>query len=262
MLGTDNPQEAHLMIKNIIERGKNGSNDSKMEECKKGEFKAMKMANISIHKIDATNPREINEFIENGSLLISLVPAPLHVTIAKECIKNQIHMITASYISQEMMQLDHEAKRANILILNEVGLDPGLDHISALDLIDRIHSEGEGNEIIEFTSWCGGLPAPEYANNPFRYKFSWNPKGALMASQNMATFLENGQKITIPGRDLMKSMRSLNDLHPIMKFEGYPNRDSLKYIQIYQLKKIKTMIRGTLRYEVRILMGINHSIHD
>lgn len=153
IVGTNNLQEGIHSIKGIDDKGNSHQGEKKISVC----------------MIDATNPTQVNAFIRDSFLVISLVPAPLHVAIAKECIKNQIHMITASYISPEMMMLDEQARKANIIILNEVGLDPGLDHISALELIKNIRSEGD--EIVEFTSWCGGLPVPECANNPFRYDF-------------------------------------------------------------------------------------------
>ena len=150
-----------------------------------------------------------------------------------------------------MEKLNTEAESAGILLLNEIGLDPGLDHLAAMKVIDECKARGE---VIEsFVSWCGGLPAPESAtDNPFGYKFSWSPRGVLLATQNPAQFLENGQIQNIPSQNLLKSAKEVRDLHPVMTFEGIPNRDSLKYIKLYGLDRdhLKTMFRGTLRYKV------------
>ena len=150
-----------------------------------------------------------------------------------------------------MEKLNTKAESAGILLLNEIGLDPGLDHLAAMKVIDECKARGE---VIEsFVSWCGGLPAPESAtDNPFGYKFSWSPRGVLLATQNPAKFLENGQIQNIPSQNLLKSAKEVRDLHPVLSFEGIPNRDSLKYIKLYGLDRdhLKTMFRGTLRYKV------------
>jgi saccharopine dehydrogenase-like NADP-dependent oxidoreductase len=159
-------------------------------------------------------------------------------------------MVTASYISPEMESLNSAAISAGILILNEIGLDPGLDHLAAMKVIEECKERGE---VIEtFESWCGGLPAPETAtSNPFKYKFSWSPRGVLLAAQNSAKYLDNGEIKEIPGKDLLKSAREVTNIHPILMFEGIPNRDSLKYKKLYGLTDAKTMFRGTLRYKVK-----------
>ena len=175
--------------------------------------------------------------------------ASLHVPIAESCIKNKKDMVTASYISPEMECLNSSAESAGIILLNEIGLDPGLDHLAAMKIIDECKANGE---IIEsFVSWCGGLPAPESAaTNPFGYKFSWSPRGVLMASQNSAKYLENGQIKEIFGDQLLKSAKEIKNIHPVFMFEGIPNRDSLKYKKLYGLDDATTMFRGTLRYKV------------
>ena len=153
-----------------------------------------------------------------------------------------------------MEKLNLKAEQAGILILNEIGLDPGLDHLAAMKIIDNCRERGE--EIESFISWCGGLPTPEYAiNNPFKYKFSWSPRGVLLATQNSAKYLKDGKIIEVNGDELLKSVEKIDNLHSIMKFEGIPNRDSLKYIKLYGLEgtKLKTMFRGTLRYPVNQL---------
>lgn len=172
------------------------------------------------------------------------------------CIKNQKNLVTASYISPEMEKLNEAAVDAGVLLLNEIGLDPGLDHLAAMKIIDECRERGE--EIESFVSWCGGLPAPESAtSNPFGYKFSWSPRGVLLATQNSAQYLQDGQIITVSSEKLLKSNQEITDIHPVLQFEGIPNRDSLKYMKLYGLDKqtnpIKTMFRGTLRYKVRFV---------
>lgn len=158
-------------------------------------------------------------------------------------------MVTASYISPEMESLNSAAVSADVLILNEIGLDPGLDHLAAMKVIEECKEKGE---VIEsFVSWCGGLPAPETdTSNPFRYKFSWSPRGVLLAAQNSAKYLENGEIKEIRGNDLLKSAKEVTNVHPILMFEGIANRDSLKYKKLYGLTEATTMFRGTLRYKV------------
>lgn len=154
-----------------------------------------------------------------------------------------------------MENLNTSAESSGVLLLNEIGLDPGLDHLAAMKVIDECKERGE---VIEsFVSWCGGLPAPEFAaDNPFAYKFSWSPRGVLLATQNSAQFLENGQIQNISSENLLKSAKEVKGLHPAMIFEGIPNRDSLKYIDLYGLNRVhlKTMFRGTLRYKVKVVM--------
>lgn len=182
----------------------------------------------------------------------SLVSANLHVDIAKTCIEKGKSMVTASYISEEMDGLNSAAEDANVLILNEIGLDPGLDHLAAMKVIDDCHEKGEVVE--SFVSWCGGLPAPETAvkdsENILKYKFSWSPRGVLQATKNSARYLKDGQIIEIPENRLLKSFERVDDLDSMLKFEGIPNRDSLKYIKLYGLTdELRTMFRGTLRFK-------------
>jgi saccharopine dehydrogenase (NADP+, L-glutamate forming)/spermidine synthase len=143
-----------------------------------------------------------------------------------------------------MRQLDQQAKDSNIIIINECGVDPGTDHMSAMKIIHDVQSRG--GKVVSFKSYCGGLPAPDNNNNPFGYKLSWAPRGVLLASRNNATFLQDGKTVTIPGKDLFDNYM-IEDT-PIGKVEGYPNRDSTQYLDVYGLKDCKTIIRGTYRY--------------
>ncbi|MFQ6038260.1 MAG: saccharopine dehydrogenase C-terminal domain-containing protein, partial [Candidatus Aminicenantales bacterium] len=182
--------------------------------------------------------------IARADVVISMVPYTFHPKVAKFCIDFQKHMVTTSYVSEIMKNLDAEAKRAGVLILNEVGLDPGIDHMEAMRIIHDV--KNRGGEITSFTSYCGGLPAPEANTNPFGYKFSWSPIGVLMAGKNSARYLEDGQEIFIPAEDLFARYRIIQ-IEGLGEFEGYPNRNSLPYIDLYEIPSTKTMLRGTLR---------------
>ena len=172
--------------------------------------------------------------------------ANLHVPVAKLCIDLKRPLVTASYISPEMQALHSAAQSAGVLLLNEIGLDPGLDHLTAMKMIREARAEGYGVE--SFVSWCGGLPAPEDASNCLGYKFSWSPRGVLLAAQNSARFLRQGQVIEVDGSELLLSAERVN-ITPGFAFEGLPNRDSLKYRDLYGIPEAQTMMRGTLRYE-------------
>ncbi len=188
---------------------------------------------------------KLEELVATHDVTVSLLPYAYHVTVAKLCIKHKKNMVTTSYISNEMKNLDAEAKKAGILILNEIGVDPGFDHMTAMRIIDKVHTAG--GKIREFYSICGALAAPEAADNPFRYKFSWSPRGVVMAGNNSAKYLKNSDITEIPTEDLFKNPLKI-DFPEVGEMEVYPNRDSLSYIDIYHLPEIKTMFRGTFRY--------------
>jgi len=188
----------------------------------------------------------LDEMIASHDIVVSLLPWVHHLLVAKYCIKNQKNLVTTSYVKPEMKALDQEAKNAGIIILKELGLDPGIDHMSAMRIIDQIH--GKGGKVEEFYSICGALPAPEAANNPFKYKFSWSPKGVIMAANNDGKYLRHGQIHQIPTEDLFKKP-FLVDFPGVGNLEVYPNRDSLSYIDLYGIPETKTMFRGTFRYE-------------
>lgn len=171
----------------------------------------------------------------------------MHPYVAESCIENKKHMVTASYVSPSLSELDSKASNAGITILNELGLDPGIDHLAAMQVFEQV--KAEGGKIISFVSWCGGLPAPENSGNPFGYKFSWSPKGALLAALNSAKYLENGKIVEIEGENLLSSAKHVSIL-PGFNFEGIPNRDSTKYAKLYGIEDASTIFRGTLRYKV------------
>lgn len=185
--------------------------------------------------------------IRSADCVVSLLPAMLHPIVAINCLKYNKHLLTASYVSDEMKALDAEARGKGLIFLNECGLDPGIDHMSAMQLIDRIKSTG-GN-LLSFESFTGGLIAPETdPHNPWRYKFTWNPRNVVMAGQGTAKFLQAGHFKYIPYQQLFKRTTRIN-VPALGNYEGYANRDSLKYIDTYGLSGIETMIRGTLRNE-------------
>jgi saccharopine dehydrogenase-like NADP-dependent oxidoreductase len=206
-----------------------------IEGCKNAEAMAF--------NID-TDDALLNDLIAKVDLVCSLLPYVYHVKAAKVAIKHKKNFCTTSYISNEMKALESDAKKAGVLLLNECGVDPGIDHMSAMQIIDHVHNNG--GKIRSFTSFTGGLPAPDDNNNPYGYKLSWTPRGVLLAGRNDAHFLKDGKEVTIRGADLFQSCE-LMKIPGIGTFEGYPNRDSMSYIDIYNIPETKTMLRGTLR---------------
>lgn len=201
--------------------------------------------NGSAEQINVDNRTELEHLISKADLSISLLPYVYHPLVAKLCIKHKKAMVSASYVKEEMKALDAAAKEAGIILLNEIGVDPGIDHMSAMQVIDRIRkSDGK---LVSFSSYCGGLPAPDANNNPFGYKFSWSPRGVILAGKNPAQYLKDGKVIDISGEDLF-SYHWPVDIEGFGTLEGYPNRDSLPYIETYGIHGVKSMFRGTLRY--------------
>ena len=194
---------------------------------------------------NALDPVERRPEIEFADLVISMLPARFHVEVAEDCIALKTNLITPSYISPEMRALDIEAREAGIIIMNEIGVDPGIDHMSAMKIID--HIKGQNGKITSFKSFTGGLIAPESDNNPWNYKFTWNPRNVVLAGQGgAASFIRNGEYKYIPYNRLFGRL----DYHTVPgygDFVGYANRDSLSYRQTYGLEDIPTIFRGTLR---------------
>lgn len=196
-------------------------------------------------ELDMSDEQRVKAEISRADLVISLLPFTLHPKVAELCLDHKKHLVTASYESADMRELEPKVKSAGIVILNEIGLDPGLDHMEAMRIIHEI-KEKEGF-IRGFTSWCGGLPAPEANDNPLGYKFSWSPLGVLMAGKNPARFLRDGQEVSQKSQDFFRNPVPV-DIPGIGTLEGYPNRDSIPYIQIYGIETTNSMFRGTLRY--------------
>lgn len=188
---------------------------------------------------------ELDNMVKGVDLVVSMIPANLHVIVAKACLKHKVNMVTTSYIKPEMKVLDEEAKKVGIVILNELGEDPGIDHMGAMEMINQVRSEG-GN-IISFKSYGSGIPAFEHNNNPYGYKFSWSPRGLLQAAQAPAVYIQDGETIEVSGKDLFHNSW-LVDVDGLGTFETYPNRDSRTYIEYYGLEGIPNFYRGLLRH--------------
>lgn len=189
--------------------------------------------------------KELKELIKPVNLVVSLLPYTFHVQVARECLRYKVDMVTTSYVSDEMRSLDEQARHAEVILLNECGVDPGQDHMSAMKIIHQ--AKAAGGKVVSFTSFTGGLPAPDANTNPFGYKLSWSPRGVLLAGRNSAQFLKEGKIVEIPSEEIFNSCH-VEQIPELGDFEGYPNRNSLQYIDIYGLQGIKTMLRGTLRF--------------
>ena len=200
--------------------------------------------NGSAHSLNLKDEAKLRGFVERCDLAVSLVPFAFHPKVARLCIEHRKPMVTTSYVSEEMEALDGAAREAGVTVLNEIGVDPGIDHMSAMRVIDAVRARG--GKVTSFRSYCGGLPAPEANDNPFGYKFSWAPRGVLLASRNGASYLLEGRRIEVAPERLFRDMHILQ-VEGVGDFEAYPNRDSLAYIGIYGLEGIDTMYRGTLR---------------
>ncbi|MCF8380417.1 MAG: saccharopine dehydrogenase NADP-binding domain-containing protein [Bacteroidales bacterium] len=190
------------------------------------------------------NPEQLMAEIREANLVVSMLPAKFHFKVAKECVRFGVNMVTASYVSDEIKSLDKEAREKGVLLMNEVGVDPGIDHMSAMQVINRL--KDEGSKLIAFESSTGGLVAPNYDNNPWRYKFTWAPRNVVLAGAAGARFLHNSKFKYIPYHKLF-SRYEIIDIPEYGQFEVYPNRDSLKYQSTYGLEELSTMFRGTIR---------------
>lgn len=194
--------------------------------------------------LDVGAPGELTTLARDFDVVLSLVPPPFHARVARACITAGTHMVTASYQTDEMRALDVAAKDAGVCLFNEIGLDPGIDHLAAKKIIDAAHAKGE--KIESFVSWCGGVPAPASNTNPLGYKFSWQPKGAILVLLNEALYLKNGEVERVQADALMDWARPV--FIGAEGFQCYPNRNSVQYRDIYGLSDIQTLIRGTLRW--------------
>lgn len=222
---------------------------------------------------DVNDQKQREHEISISDIVISMLPAFMHLSVARDCVRFKKHLVTASYVSKEISEFDAEAKTAGIILMNEAGLDPGIDHASAMKVIDGIHSNG--GELISFKSYCGGLVAPEYNDNPWGYKFSWNPRNVVLAGQGTAQYIADGNYQYIPYNRLFIQTEMIEMDIPVMdfksikiKFEAYANRDSLSYRKIYNIESIPTMLRGTLRmpgyckaWNVLVKLGLTDDTH-
>jgi len=197
------------------------------------------------YQLDANDDVKRKEYIKSSDVVISMLPAHMHFKVLKDSVDCGVHVITPSYITDEIKTLNENALKSKVLVLNELGLDPGIDHMSAKKLIDQV--KAKGGDVKGFESYTGGLVAPESDDNPWNYKFTWNPRNVVLAGQGgSAKFIKEGKYKYIPYHKLFRRTEII-DVPGYGKFEGYPNRDSLKYRSIYKLDDISTMYRGTLR---------------
>lgn len=195
--------------------------------------------------LDIFNAQQRQDAIQKATIVISMLPAHLHIEVAKDCVLFQKHMVTASYISEAMQALDAEAKAKGLIFMNEIGLDPGIDHMSAMKVIDEIKEKG--GKMLLFESFCGGLVAPESDTNIWNYKFTWAPRNVVLAGQGgAAKFIQEGAYKYIPYCNLFRRTEFL-EVEGYGRFEAYSNRDSLKYRSVYGLDDVLTLYRGTIR---------------
>ncbi|MEQ3655680.1 MAG: saccharopine dehydrogenase C-terminal domain-containing protein [Dokdonia sp.] len=212
-------------------------------------------------ELDVFNTQQRQEAIKAATIVISMLPARFHIEVAKDCVTFNKSMVTASYISKEMQALDHDVKEKGLVFMNEIGLDPGIDHMSAMQVIDRIRDAG--GKMLLFESFTGGLVAPESDTNLWNYKFTWNPRNVVLAGQGgAAEFIQEGTYKYIPYQRLFRRTEFL-EIEGYGRFEGYANRNSLKYRSVYGLEDILTLYRGTIRrvgyskaWHIFVMMGM------
>ncbi len=201
--------------------------------------------NATAIQLDIHNEAQRHAEIQKADIVISMLPAHMHIEVAKDCITFKKHMVTASYVSDAMQALDAAAKENGLVFMNEIGLDPGIDHMSAMKVLDEIREKG--GKMLLFESFCGGLVAPESDNNLWNYKFTWAPRNVVLAGQGgAAKFIQEGKYKYIPYTKLFRRTEFLA-VEGYGKFEGYANRDSLKYRSVYGLDDVLTLYRGTIR---------------
>lgn len=198
-----------------------------------------------VFQLDLQDRQALTRLLAGGQVVVSMVPYTFHPYVAEICLELNKHLVTASYVSPAMKALDGKAREKGLIFLNELGLDPGIDHMEAMRLIDEAHQAG--GRVLSFISYCGGLPAPEARDNPFGYKFSWSPRGVLLAGRNEARYLLDGKEVVVPAEELFNHYKMI-DIPGLGVFEGYPNRNSVSYTETYGIPEARTMLRGTLRY--------------
>uniref|UniRef100_A0A8C3T993 Aminoadipate-semialdehyde synthase n=1 Tax=Chelydra serpentina TaxID=8475 RepID=A0A8C3T993_CHESE len=201
----------------------------------------------SVHVDIIKREDKLSSLVKKHDLVISLLPYSAHPLVAKKCIDSKVNLVTASYLTPAMKELQESVEAAGITVISEIGLDPGLDHMLAMECIDK--AKAVGATVISYTSFCGGLPAPEYSANPLRYKFSWSPEGVLLNTVQSATYLKDGEIINIPAGGALLDSVAVMDFFPGLNLEGIPNRDSTIYAEPYGIQSAHTLIRGTLRYK-------------
>ena len=195
-------------------------------------------------RFDVFDEEQRNDCIRNADIVVSMLPSNMHLIVAKDCLEFKKDLVTASYVSNGIKQFDSHAKKNNLIFLNEIGLDPGIDHMSAMKVIDELKLKGA--KLKSFKSYCGGLIHPDSDNNPWNYKFTWNPRNVILAGKGTSKYLQLNKVQEISYKSLFTKLDYVNILNE-GKFEAYANRDSLSYIASYGLNEIETMYRGTVR---------------
>ncbi len=203
-------------------------------------------SNVKALELDIRNKEKTIDLIREADIVISILPYTFHPEIAAHCTDLKTDMLTASYASESIKKFNFQAKKKGVLLLNEMGLDPGIDHMEAMRIIDDV--KGKNGTVTGFISYCGGIPAPEANTNPLGYKFSWSPLGVLLAGKNQAQYLYDNKKICITPENLFQNPPLIH-IQGLGELEGYPNRNSLPYIDLYKIHSTRTMLRGTLRYK-------------
>lgn len=195
---------------------------------------------------DVSNEEKRHEYISKADMVISMLPPGLHFLVAKDCVTFSKNLLTASYIDEKIKSLKNEIEKKGLLFLGEIGLDPGIDHMSAMRMINKIKEQG--GKIYSFKSHCGGLVAPESDDNPWHYKITWNPANVVMAGSAGALYRDDGKTIEVPYSEIFDDENNITDVPGLSPLAWYANRDSLSYIDTYQLQDAKTFVRTTLRY--------------
>jgi len=231
----------YLLKKSVENNWKVKVGDISLELAKN---KVGKHPNGTAFQFDIHNEQQKQAEIANADVVVSFLPAMMHPIVAKECLKQGKNMVTASYVSKEMKEIAPEVKAKGLIFLNEMGVDPGIDHMSAMRVINNIRNKG--GKIKAFYSNTGALMAPESDNNPWHYKFTWNPRNVIVAGQGTAKYLERGNIKYISYPQLFKRTFRIK-VHDLGEFDVYANRDSISYREIYGLNDIETILRGTMR---------------
>ncbi|MCX7696628.1 MAG: saccharopine dehydrogenase NADP-binding domain-containing protein [Bacteroidales bacterium] len=237
---------ASTMIRYLLESGKtNGWTVTiTSRSIQKSQEKIGHYSNGIPETYEIGDDKKLQELISKADVVVSMLPARYHPIVARHCLSMKKHLFTTSYVSPEMLALDQEARSKGLLFLNECGVDPGIDHMSAMKKIHEIRNKG--GKVIGFMSNTGGLIAPEYDNNPWHYKFTWNPRNVVLAGQAGGRYLWHGEYKYIPYHRLFERIE-ITEVLDYGKFEIYANRDSLNYISVYGLEGIETIFRGTFR---------------
>jgi saccharopine dehydrogenase (NADP+, L-glutamate forming) len=200
--------------------------------------------NAETRALNIEDQKQRIQLIGEADLVVSMLPAFMHPIVAADCLELGKHFFSASYESEDIRKLKSKIEEKGLFFLNECGVDPGIDHMSAMQIIDRIKKKGE--EIVSFKSYCGGLLAPESEDNPWKYKFTWNSRNVVLAGQGTSKYIEKGELKFVPYHQLFSRLETVK-FENLGEFDGYPNRDSLTYRHVYGLENIPTMLRGTLR---------------